>query len=75
MLDANTDFNDINLAESEEAVEAALKYLRYKDPKNANRDYATKLLRDMQSTAKNIADKSGLSFEEFFEKYNESQTD
>ena len=75
MLDANTDFNDINLAESEEAIEAALKYLRYKDPKNANPDYAAKLLRDMQSAAKNIADKSGLSFEEFFEKYNKSKTD
>lgn len=75
MLDANTDFNDINLAESEEAIEVALKYLRHKDPRNANRDYATKLLRGMQSAAKDIADKSGLSFEEFFEKYNESQTD
>ncbi len=75
MLDANNDFNDLNLAESEEAIEAALKYLRYKDSENANREYAINMLKRMNEVAKNIADKSELNFEEFVEKYNESKED
>lgn len=75
MLDANNDFNDINLHESEEAIQAALKYLHYKDPANENREYAINMLKRMNSVAKNIADKSELNFEEFVEKYNESKED
>ncbi len=70
MLDANKDFEDLNLSESEDAIKAALKYLHHKDPANANREYAIGLLKRMQRVAKNIADKSELSFEEFLEKYN-----
>lgn len=75
MLDANNDFNDLNLAESEDAIEAALRYLHYKDPENANREYAINMLKRMNEVAKNIADKSELNFEEFVEKYNESKED
>ena len=48
MLDANKDFDDLNLADSEEAIEAALKYLQYHDSANANREYAIGLLKKMQ---------------------------
>lgn len=72
MLDARKDFDDLNLAESEEAIAIALNYLKHKDPANANREYAVGLLKRMQEVAKKIADKSELSFEEFFEKYNKS---
>lgn len=71
MLDTNKDFEDLNLSKSEEAIKAALKYLRHKDPANANREYAIGLLKRMQRVAKSIADKSELSFEEFVKKYNE----
>lgn len=57
MLDANIDFNDRNLANSEEAIEKAINYLKYHDPANANREYAIGLLKRMQSTARNIADR------------------
>ena len=73
MLDANKDFQDLKLSESEEAIKAALEYLRHKDPTNANREYAIGLLKRMQRVAKSIADKSELSFEEFVEKYNKSK--
>lgn len=75
MLDANKDFNDVNLHESEEAIQAALKYLHYKDPANENREYAIDMLKRMNSVAKDIADKSELNFEEFIEKYNKSKED
>lgn len=70
MLDANTDFGDLDLANSEEAISVALNYLKHKDPVNANREYAIGLLKRMQEVAKTIANKSELSFEEFVEKYN-----
>lgn len=67
MLDANTDFNDRNLAENEEVIEKAIKYLSYKDPANANREYAIGLLKRMQSVAKTLADGSKLDFEAFID--------
>lgn len=70
MLDANKDFEDLNLFESEEAIKAALKYLRHKDPANANREYAIGLLKRMHRVARSIANKSELSFEEFVKIYN-----
>lgn len=73
MLDANTDFNDLNLAESEEAIAAAMKYLKYNDPANANREYALGLLKFMESASKEIASKSTLDFEEFVSRYNETK--
>lgn len=73
MLDANKDFDDLNLADSEEAIEAALKYLQYHDSANANREYAIGLLKKMQEVSGSIADKNELSFEEFVETYNDSQ--
>jgi len=75
MPDANDDFNDINLHESEEAIQAALKYLHYKDPANENREYAITMLKRMNSVAKNIADRSELNFEEFAKKYSQSKED
>lgn len=73
MLDINKDFNDRNLAESEETIEKVIKYLKYNDPSNANREYAIGFLRFMQNSAKQVADKSALSFEDFVSRYNESQ--
>ena len=64
MLDENTDFNDRNLAENEEFIEKTINYLKYKDPNNANREYAIGLLKRMQSVAKTMADSSKLDFEE-----------
>jgi hypothetical protein len=72
MLDANKDFNDLNLAESEEALEAALQYLKYHDPANANRQYALGLLAFMNRVAKEVADKTAINFEDFVDRYNES---
>jgi hypothetical protein len=72
MLDADTDFNDRNLAENEEVIAKAINYLKYHDPANANRDYAIGLLRYMQRASRAVADKSELSFEEFVERYNQS---
>lgn len=72
MLDANKDFDDRNLAISEEAIEKAINYLEFHDPPNANRDYAIGLLQRMQVTAKSAADASKLSFEDFVDDYNES---
>lgn len=72
MLDANRDFNDLNLAESEEALEAALQYLKYHDPANANHEYALGLLAFMNRVAKEVADTSAINFEDFVDRYNES---
>lgn len=72
MLDPKTDFNDRNLAENEEVIAKAVNYLKFNDPKNANREYAVGLLRFMQRTAKSVAAKNTLSFEEFVERYNKS---
>ena len=55
MSDPSKDFEDRNLATSEEAIEKALNYLRLHDPENANRNYAIGLLKRMQSAAKGIA--------------------
>lgn len=65
MLDPSKDFDDRNLANSEEAIEKALEYLRYHDPVNANREYAIGLLKRMQAAADNIAGKVTLDFEDF----------
>jgi hypothetical protein len=67
MLDPSKDFDDRNLANSEEAIEKALEYLRYHDPANANRKYAIGLLKRMQSAADSIASKVTLDFEQFVE--------
>ena len=75
MLDPDKDFNDLNLADSREALDAAMKYLKYHNPKNANREYALKLLKNMQRVAKPAADNSKLTFEEFVERANQSQQD
>jgi len=75
MLDENTDFNDRNLAENEEVIEKTINYLKYKDPNNANREYAIGLLKRMQSVAKTMADSSKLNFEEFIDQYNQSPKD
>lgn len=73
MLDANTDFDDRNLAENEEVIEKTITYLQYHDPTNANREYAIGLLKYMQSFAKPAADATNLSLEDFVDKYNELQ--
>jgi hypothetical protein len=65
MLDPSKDFDDRDLANSEEAIEKALEYLRYHDPANANREYAIGLLKRMQAAADNIASKVDLDFEQF----------
>jgi hypothetical protein len=75
MLDANTDFNDRNLAENEEVIMKTINYLKYKDPANANRDYAIGLLKRMQAVAKTLADGSKLDFEEFIDQNIQSQKD
>jgi len=75
MLDTNKDFDDRNLANSEEAIEKALEYLRYHDPANANREYAVGLLKRMQTAADNIAGKVTLEFEQFVENNNEPKQD
>lgn len=69
MLDAK-DFEDRNLAENEEVIAKTIKYLEYRDPANANREYAVGLLKKMQHVAESLADKSALSFEEFVDHYN-----
>lgn len=75
MLDPSKDFNDRNLASSEEAIEKALEYLHYHDPANENREYAIGLLKRMQSTADNIASKATLDFDQFVENNNEPKQD
>lgn len=65
MSDNNNDSDDRNLANSEEAIEKALNYLRHHDPANANREYAIGLLKRMQATAKNIAASRDLDFDQF----------
>jgi len=75
MLDENTDFNDRNLAENEEVIEKTIDYLKYKDPNNANREYAIGLLKRMQSVAKTMAYSSKLDLEEFIDQYNQSPED
>ena len=75
MLDPSKDFDNRNLANSEEAIEKALGYLRYHDPANANREYAIGLLKRMQSAADNIAGKVTLDFEQFVENSNEPKQD
>lgn len=75
MLDPSKDFDDRNLASSEEVIEKALEYLRYHDPANANREYAVGLLKRMQSTADNIASKAALDFDQSVENNNEPKQD
>lgn len=72
MLDPSKDFDNRNLANSEEAIKKALEYLHYHDPANENREYAIGLLKRMQAAADSIADKAELSFEKIIEKYNKT---
>ncbi len=71
MLDPKTDFNDRNLEENEEVIAKTLNYLKYHDPKNANREYAIGLLKFAKRTGQAMADK-GVDFEEFVDLYNKS---
>ena len=73
MLDISKDFDDLNLADNEEVIAAAINYLKYHDPANANRDYAIGLLKRMSEVSKTLADGTKLSFEEFVEKYNKTK--
>lgn len=66
------DFGDRNLADDEEAITKAINYLKYKDPANANREYAIGLLKRMQRVAKGMADGSPLSFEDFVDRHDQS---
>lgn len=75
MLDPSKDFDDRNLANSEEAIEKALEYLHYHDPANENREYAIGLLKRMQAAADNIAGKVTLDFDQVVENNNESKQD
>ena len=75
MLDPSKDFDDRNLANSEEAIEKALEYLRYHDPANANREYAIGLLKRMQAAADTIAGKVTLDFDQFVDNNNEPKQD
>ena len=75
MLDPSKDFDNRNLANSEEAIEKALEYLRYHDPANANREYAIGLLKRMQAAADNIANKVTLDFDQFVGNNNEPKQD
>lgn len=71
MLDPKTDFNDRNLDENEEVITKTLNYLKYHDPKNANREYAIGLLKFAKRAGQAMADK-GVDFEEFVKQYNKS---
>lgn len=51
---------------NEQNIEAAIKYLKYHDPENADREYAIELLRSMQETAKELVDKN-LEFAQLIE--------
>lgn len=75
MLDPSKDFDDRNLANSEEAIKKALEYLHYHDPANENREYAIGLLKRMQAAADNIAGKVTLDFDQFADHDNESKQD
>ena len=70
MLDPKTDFNDLNLAESEEAITKTLNYLKHHDPDNANREYAIGFLQYMKRAAKTFAANTDVSLEEFVARYN-----
>lgn len=72
MLDPAKDFNDRNLSENEEVITKTINYLKYKDPANANREYAIGLLKKMQIVADGMADASKLDFEGFVDRYNQS---
>lgn len=72
MLDPAKDFNDRNLSENEEVIAKTINYLRFKDPANANREYAIGLLQHMQEASRGMADTSKLDFEEFVDRYNQS---
>ena len=69
MSNADEDFKDLDLAESEEAIQAALKFLRYNDPAKANRDYAIYMLKHMDKISISISNKTKLDFEEFLKKH------
>ncbi|MAU34002.1 hypothetical protein CL689_00130 [Candidatus Saccharibacteria bacterium] len=56
MSDSN-DFKDLNLAGSEEAIQAALGYLKQKYPNEADREHAISLLQHMEAVSKGIAKK------------------
>lgn len=75
MLDPSKDFDNRNLANSEEAIEKALEYLHYHDPANENREYAIGLLKRMQAAADNIAGKVTLDFDQFVDNKNEPKQD
>jgi len=69
MSNADEDFKDLDLAESEEAIQAALKFLHYNDPAKANRDYAIYMLKRMDEVSIGIGSKTKLDFEEFLKKH------
>jgi hypothetical protein len=71
MQDAN-DLTNRHLAENEEIIARTIRILQFKDPANANREYAVELLKRMQQVAKTIAGKSPLSFEEYIDLYLEN---
>ena len=72
MNDENV-FNDRHLYEDEEVIEKAINYLKYKDPENANREYAIGYLKFMQRFAFVAEKTDGFDFDAFFDKYKKSQ--
>lgn len=68
-------FQDRHLYEDEEVIEKAINYLKYKDPVNANREYAVGYLKFMQRFAFTAEKTEGFDFDKFFDKYQQSESD
>ena len=66
-------FQDRHLYEDEEVIEKAINYLKYKDPANANREYAIGYLKFMQRFAFAAEKTEGFDFDKFFDKYKQSE--
>lgn len=66
-------FKDRHLYEDEETIEKTLNYLRLNDPENANRDYAIGFLKFMQRFAFHAEKVNDFNYDDFLQKYKESE--
>lgn len=65
-------FHDRHLYEDEDAIASAIKYLKIKNPENANRDYAVSFLKYMQRFAFHTEKTEGFDYDKLFEQFKQS---
>lgn len=66
-------FHDRHMYEDEQAIASAINYFKYKEPENANRDYAIAFLKFMQRFAFQAEKTKGLDYDKLYEVFKKSK--